>query len=386
MHVIFFASDDFCIEDMIEAFQSEGHDVKVCSCSRDELLGCNSEKITNTITECKADIVFTLNYYPSIALVCKDASIRYISWVYDNPRVQLFSYTTVFPTNTIFVFEQDVSLFFQAGGIKNIHYLPMASNPVRLNKSIEKALKTNSIYSKPKEISFVGSLYTEEHQLYSRMVKNGISQYTLGYLRGIIKAQKEIYGCDIVTPSLKTEIISDMKAALPLEPSEDSVATIEYLFAKYVIDRQITSEERIELLSLAGKEHEVNVYTVDPNAIIPNCINHGPAHSDLYAPVVYRSSKINLNISLRSIINGIPLRAFEIMGSGGFLLTNYQAEFLNYFVPGEDFDYFDSPEDMLNKINYYLNHEAERLQIAENGCRKIKEKHTFMHRIKEMDI
>lgn len=45
-------------------------------------------------------------------------------------------------------------------------------------------------------------------------------------------------------------------------------------------------------------------------------------------PHVFKQSKINLNITLRSIQSGMPLRAWDIMGAGGFLLSNYQADFL----------------------------------------------------------
>ncbi|MBQ8116581.1 MAG: glycosyltransferase family 1 protein [Lachnospiraceae bacterium] len=35
-------------------------------------------------------------------------------------------------------------------------------------------------------------------------------------------------------------------------------------------------------------------------------------------------------------------------------------------------------------IAYYLAHEEERRQIAENGHRKIEEQHTYRHRVREM--
>ena len=103
-----------------------------------------------------------------------------------------------------------------------------------------------------------------------------------------------------------------------------------------------------------------------------------------FAPYVFKDSKINLNISLRSIQAGIPLRGFDILGAGGFLLTNYQSDFLNFFVPGEDFDYFESKNDLLDKIDYYLAHEEERAQIAENGFKKVAAYHTYRHRAEEM--
>jgi spore maturation protein CgeB len=92
---------------------------------------------------------------------------------------------------------------------------------------------------------------------------------------------------------------------------------------------------------------------------------------------IYNSSKINLNITLRSIKSGIPLRCMEIMSCGGFLLTNFQSDFLKHFVAGEDFVYFESNDDMLQKIEYYLTHEKERTSIAESGYQKVIKNHSY---------
>ena len=94
-------------------------------------------------------------------------------------------------------------------------------------------------------------------------------------------------------------------------------------------------------------------------------------------PVVFHESKINLNISLRSIKTGIPLRCMDIMGSHGLLLSNYQQDLVDAFIPGEEFVCYESEEDMLNKIDYLLSHEAERKEIAENGYQKVKNEYNF---------
>ena len=73
------------------------------------------------------------------------------------------------------------------------------------------------------------------------------------------------------------------------------------------------------------------------------------------------------------------------MGAGGFLLSNYQSDFLDYFIPGEDFAFYDSQNDLLDKINYYLHHEDERIQMAASAHDKIARAHSFVHRIKEME-
>lgn len=90
-------------------------------------------------------------------------------------------------------------------------------------------------------------------------------------------------------------------------------------------------------------------------------------------------------MSLRSIKSGMPLRVFDIMGAGGFLLSNFQSDFLDYFVPGDDFAFYDSQKDLIDKIDYYLRNDAERTQMAASAHKKVQEAHTFVHRIKEME-
>ena len=101
-------------------------------------------------------------------------------------------------------------------------------------------------------------------------------------------------------------------------------------------------------------------------------------------PYVFLNSRINLNISLRSIKTGIPLRAFDIMGCGGFLLSNYQQELLEYFNADIDFVYYNNYEDLVEKVEYYLSHEKERREIAENGSYKVLHEHTMVMRAKKI--
>ena len=94
-------------------------------------------------------------------------------------------------------------------------------------------------------------------------------------------------------------------------------------------------------------------------------------------PHVFRNSKINLNITLRSIRTGIPLRALDIMGCGGFLLSNYQEELKEFFSEDKELVMFYSLEDCLEKIDYYLDHEDERKHIATAGRKAVEEKFSY---------
>lgn len=384
MRVLMLTWKSFGNEDMIAAFRQLGHEVTKHHFSdkgarTDEEL---EQELSVAIHSADPAFVFSFNYFPTAAITCKKLGIPYVAWVYDSPYVRLYHYSINYPTNYVFVFDKAQYMEFHQAGILTVHYLPMAANTERLCSMKDFASFKKTPWYNQHEVAFIGSLYTEKHQFFKRMDK--ISSYTRGYLEGLMSAQKQVYGYNFIQELLPPDIIKDMQNSLPMQTGSDSVESIEYLFAQYVINRQITATERLELLTAIAETYSLDLYTPDQSLQIKNCTNHGPVDYYDYAPYVFKTAKINLNISLRSILSGIPLRAFDIMGAGGFLLTNYQADFLDYFTPDEDYVFYDSKKDLLAKIDYYLNHEAERAQIAKNGLQKISADHTYIHRVNEI--
>ena len=102
---------------------------------------------------------------------------------------------------------------------------------------------------------------------------------------------------------------------------------------------------------------------------------------------IFSNSKINLNISAssrdpqRKQIKG---RVFEVPMCGGFLLTDYVDELENYFDIGREIVCYKDREDLVQKIKYYLEHENERRQIAENGYRACLEQHPWINRFRDI--
>lgn len=382
MKILFIDWASFGSADMKDAFKKEGHSV-VCFpfSNRDTRRDAQIEaSLTDSLRETVPDAVFSFNYFPLVSNVCKREGLPYLSWIYDSPYVMLYSYTAVNPCNHIHVFDRALCREFQTAGIKTVHYLPMAANTDRLERLTTQECAGAS-GSCPYEISFVGSLYNESHNFFDRM--ETLSEYAKGYLEGLMNAQMRIQGYNFIQESL-SPIMEELYRALPMDPNPDGVETREYLYAQYVINRKITGLERLALLEAAAADHPLDLFTPRSDFAMAGVTNHGPIDPYTEAPLVFHRSKINLNISLRSIQSGIPLRAFEIMGSGGFLLSNYQEDFLENFTPGVDFDYYESKEDLLQKISYYLTHEEERAAIAKNGRDRVAKAHTYRDRAREM--
>lgn len=381
MKILFLDNDTFAKLDMIEAFKElkftvdlfrhdkirELHDPDFDEAFRLKTFGAGY------------DFVFSLNYYQQLSNVCEKYGLKYISYVYDCPLVSLYSYTVLNKCNNIFIFDKEQYLTLRNAGIQTVHYLPLAANVRRLS-AID---PTPAIHEKlDAEVSFVGSLYNESHNLFDTL--HGLSDHTRGYLDAIMEAQLKISGYFFIEELLTEPVLSDMQKARAYTHQPDGVETPAYVYANYFIARKLAEMERTRLLSAVSEHHTLKLYTHNPTPQLPKAYNMGPIDYYDVMPYVFHCSKINLNISLRSIRSGIPLRAFDIIGCGGFLLSNYQADFADCFVAGEDFDFYEDENDLLNKLDYYLSHDSIRAEIAANGQRKLTEQHTFLHRIRQM--
>jgi spore maturation protein CgeB len=101
-------------------------------------------------------------------------------------------------------------------------------------------------------------------------------------------------------------------------------------------------------------------------------------------PQVFRASKINLCPVLKANRSGIPLRALDIMGCGGFLLSSYQSELYEYFLDGQECVMYTSLEDAVAKTEFYLQHDDLRKAIAAAGTARIEEAFRYDDRIEEL--
>lgn len=381
MKILFLDSPAFAKQDMIDAFETCGiHcDLFFHEKYNERYHPAFEQAFDNAIQKENYAFVFSFNYYPTLSACCQRHDVKYVSYVYDSPLVALYSCTLINPCNYVFLFDKITFQTFRDSGISTVYYLPLAANPTRL-LSLECPVKW--LEELTADVSFVGSLYNEDHNLFERLTS--LTDYTKGYLDAIMAAQQKVYGYFFIENLLHQNILQDLQASVPYTPMTDGTETAAYVYANYFLARKITSNERLSLLKKISNRFQLKLYTHQPVPEISSAEYMGTVDYYNLMPLVFRNSSININISLKSIHSGIPLRCMDIMGSGGFLLTNYQTDFLDFFTPEEDFIFYENEEDCIQKINYYLSHNTELLQIKENAKCKMLEAHTFIHRVESI--
>lgn len=324
------------------------------------------------------DMVFTVNYFALISNVCERMGVRYVSWTCDNPLISMYHESVFHDCNYIFTFDKTNYLEFRGMGVKHIWYLPLAVDTERIRAVLD---QSSDRVKYEGDIAFVGSLY--ERNSYDR-IKNRLPEYLRGYFDAVMEAQLNISGANIVEPMLTTEILEQLQQYFKLEKSEGSFSDLGLIFQTTVLGFKIAEIERRRALIELSKHYNVHVYSNSDVSDLLRIRYMGSVDYWSELPKVFYMSKINLNFTIPNIKSGIPLRVWDVLGAGGFLMTNYQAEIPCYFKEGEDLVCFDGPEDLSEKAGYYLTHETERRRIVENGYRKVREDHDYMARIREM--
>lgn len=338
-----------------------------------------ADRLSEVILEGNYAFVFSLNFFPVAAMTCFGCGIKYAAWVYDSPFMLMYSLTLGLSTNYVYLFDKSEYEKFKSYGVNTVHYLPLAA-PVSDYDQITDNSATEIFRS---EVSFVGSTYEEDKQNFMKWLMPA-DDYTQGYLEGIMMMQHQIQEGFLLEELLTDEIVEKLEKACPIELTPGEWETKAWIYANYFLARRTTAIDRVCALRALSEFCQVKLYTPEKTLNLPGVENMGTVDYNKEFPKVIKNSDINLNITLRSIHTGIPLRAMDIMGCGGFLLTDYQEDFLEFFEPGVDYVYYLNEEDLCEKVKYYLEHEEERKQIARNGYEKVKAGHTYYHRVRSI--
>lgn len=336
------------------------------------------EKLLEKLKEKSYDFVFTVNYFGVISNVCQDLGIPYVSWSCDSPLISMYHESVFNDVNIIFLFDYVSYNEFKGMGVKNVNYLPLCVDEGRISQVIKDA-KDLDIYKN--EVSFVGSLY--ERNNYDT-IEPELDDYLRGYLECYMQLQSNMPGESLVDIALTVDILAKIEEKFKLNKSAGSFSDLGLIFQTTTLGFKIARTQRIDALNMLSAVFKVGVYSNSDVSVLPMVTYKGGLDYWSEMPKVFHMSEINLNFTIPNIKSGIPLRVWDIMGSGGFLITNRQSEMKLFFKEGESIVTFSSYRELMEKCDYYKKHEGERKKIIENSLSIVRKYHTYDVRMGEM--
>lgn len=369
--------------DVIETLRKRGHNLFINFIPDQEkelayqLINSKKFCLYESIEKNNWDVMFTLDYYPSIAIICNKLNKYYISWNTEPPFSNLYSSTVIYSTNLIFVADKWVAEKFKGEGIEQVFYLPEGVN-------IQKSDDNHRTKEKNKEIDcsmICGSKKLSWQELFQT---RHLLDATLGYLDGLVASQNLIYGYDFFEKNLPEYLYKDLIENSKLQLSGDSVQSVQQFYAEQCFYPRITSIDRRMVAKMVAEVTNIHMYTDDEKIEGTYLINNRMPSYEKELSIIDKS-KININISPRGFKDGIYGHALRIMGMGGFLITDYRNELIEEFVPGEDFIIYEGMRDLLENVKYYLSHTEERYKVGMNVYEKVVENHTLDKRIEVIE-
>ena len=419
MNVLVYRYGSICEPDIVEAFQKLQLNVieETTEIIRKNLLPSEQVKLVkDALDKYHPMFVFSINFFPAIADICQIYGTKYLCWTVDCPVLELFSKSVQHETNRIFLFDKAQYERIYPYNPNGVFYLPLAAATERFDKVIETIVEEDcKKYSS--DISFVGSLYIEKNPL--RKLREKLPEFVNEYVDGVVEASLKVMGYNFMEEIITDELVSELKKAdsqfysakdvaelLKVEGmsfdlgknvngsssktknleslKNDALKVSKFVAAHSYLGMQAAETERICTLNTLAQYFDVDLYTRSDTSDLKNVHILGGVKTLTEMPKIFHLSKINLNMTIKPIQTGLPLRIFDIMGCGGFCMTNYQAEIPEMFEIGVDLEAYGSLEELVDKCSYYLTHEDERRQIALNGYRKVKEYHGYLNRMVEM--
>lgn len=390
----------YCWESTIEHIvlnnlKQLGHEVIPCHVPcRDYLRDMGlAWELMQLISQNHAEAVFSMNYFPIISSVCETAKIPYYCWVYDSPHFTLFAKEAKLSCNHIYIFDDKMGKRLKELGVNHVSHLPLASDADYFHGVISRCKNPEKYRT---DVSFVGSFYADQYDYYG-LLQNAPDkrQPMQDMIEQIIRDGCFVYGEDydnylqqLFGQNEIWDVFDYIQDVAGVGLKGGYFAEQSDVILPAVLEKRMTVEERRLLMgAVAEGSWSFRVYTNSALDGYPPALkkaNRGIADYGTDMPLIFHESKINLNLSLRSIHSGIPLRVMDIMACGGFVLSNEQPELTKYFEEGREIVTFHSQDDCLGKISYYLAHEKERAQIARAGCEKVREEFNYKRQLREI--
>lgn len=146
----------------------------------------------------------------------------------------------------------------------------------------------------------------------------------------------------------------------------------------FLRDGRWTPRRHIILRQLAGGER----FHFRRDDVLARAYQGRELYADDYARAL-TGSRIGLGFLRKVCPDQHTTRTFEIPACGSLLLADRTAEHREFFREGKEAEFFESSEELLDKITFYSSNESARQRIAKAGyTRCIEGKYAYVHRLR----
>jgi spore maturation protein CgeB len=358
--ILLLESGYFAVAECKKGLEKLGHKVFLLSLGEDFI-----KRLLLLLVEVKPDFLLTINHLGfdeegKLTSLLTQLNLPYASWFVDSPTYILYrDKRQVSDFCALFSWERSYLPRMEEIGFKSPVFLPLATDP-----DVFRPIDSPGPPRFRANIAFVGNSMTEANSKWERKIPAGsMNKFSSRALARQFaekrKPMREILG--ELGENDEAAGFIDIEAALVWK------ATQEYR-------KQLA--RRLFPLGLVIYGDRGWRSLLDGRRRLRPAVDY---YRELY--LVYNFTTINVNTTSFQMNSAINQRVFDCAASGGFLLTDHQADMDLFFEPGKDAVCYGSLEEAAELAGYYLKHDKERITIAHAARERVLTEHTYDKRM-----
>ena len=355
------------VQDVAKDLLAKGYAIlqwDVESLSHDEILYC--------AMQAHPRLAISINYRYGLAEIAQRLGFPLCIWEVDPFMDEIRHVEGDVSYTYIFTFRKENILAFTKAGFHNVSWLPLATNPNRCHPkpATEEEKKR---FATP--VSFVGASLAESGRHYRKVFEETYARWS---------------GRDDIA-----DLVDEMKEQ---QATDWSCFCIRELIQEYVPDFALVMENaQVSLVSLLGEY----VASEKRKAYVQALEEYGiQVWGDRYwgwsqgyrgraghlqeVVDIYRNSDINIDINRIYQPDIVTMRVFDVIASGGFILSEYTPELSELFVVGEEIETYRNLDELREKVKFYLANPDKRQKFIDAGRKRVLAEHTMHQRVDTM--
>lgn len=367
------------VDDLSAALGDDGWDVFVLDTG---LLAV--EELALYVQRVRPRFIAAVNYRDGLAEFCHAANVPLVCWEIDPTTDGVRPPATPANGAHLFTYRAAQVAAFRGAGFPNVHYLPLATNPQR-RRPLELTPAEREHHAAP--IAFVGaSMRGSAARCRERFVSvvaaaedgppAAARRAVEARLEGVLAAQR----ADCATwrvPELLAAAFPDLRADfLAAGVSEDPALLVGEIAA---------AEKRSDYIA-ALAPLGVSVWGDDGWAelAVPGVRYRGPAGHLVELTRVYAATLVNVDVGRLYQSDIVPMRIFDVLACGAFVLAEHSAALADLFAVGEEVESYRTRAELVDKARWYVAHPAAAAAIARRGLARVRADHTIAARLRTM--
>jgi hypothetical protein len=364
------------VAEVAEALRAEGFTVGTWEPSR-----LAPEELARAARRWAPELVVSINHVHGLAEACRSLGIKLVIWEID-PATDRLRPSRAGASTFVFTWRRAQVSPWRAAGFSQTEHLPLAADTER-RRPVSLEGEEAARYRSP--LAFVGSSMVEQGQRFREQLladwvlwRGGSPMEAVqeggALLEQILDAHRDDYSVCRVE-ELVGDVMGDFARAMRVQGNDPVPLIAEMVGA----DKRITWVANLGQVGATvwGDEGWQFVQQYGVRWM-------GPSGHREELNKVYCGAGINLDIGRIYQSDIITMRVFDVMACGGFVLAEDSDHLEELFTPGVELDCYRGLEQLLEKVEHYLEHPDEAAAIAARGLEAVRADHTIRGRVRHM--